>query len=175
MNFTIFWVILTYILYSRVLPISGVGLNKVSKCAYVNTVNLTNHQKFENGSYLYQGILIPPERQALYDAYYFGGKNKSVAEHVRGCVCDKHPCLSLCCEQDEYYDETRRKCEKLKAFEKVFWELLVVENLFKYNVTNILNKFIIQKYYSCWEPDVLQLISDNWTLYEVSFVANTCV
>ncbi|XP_046807173.1 G-protein coupled receptor Mth2-like [Lucilia cuprina] len=112
-------IILTIVLceiFIRFSLIKALSNDKAESCPYQNTINLTNHQHFENGSYLYEDILIPIEKQKLYNYYMKYSKiKKSVRPHRRGCVCEKKPCINMCCERNEYLwiNKNIIKCLKL--------------------------------------------------------------
>ncbi|XP_046801555.1 probable G-protein coupled receptor Mth-like 3 isoform X2 [Lucilia cuprina] len=166
MDFEIYFLLLTWHLYYRISSVSTFIHDKEPKCSYENTVNLTNHHKFQNGSFLYQGKIIPPEIIALYDYAVLWGTNKSVPLHVRGCICDKYPCIRLCCEKDEYFDEITKKCEKLRKDIVMIWQLRIEGVVGKFKVSDILNEFVIEIGLSCLETMTLNLIADTTTLSE---------
>ncbi|XP_046805033.1 G-protein coupled receptor Mth2-like isoform X2 [Lucilia cuprina] len=148
MNYLIIYTLFVWQMFNVILAFTE--KDRIKQCPFRETVNITNQHKFENGSVLYQGIIIPPEKQVLYDAVYFMGNKTSVPLHLRGCISESDAWISLCCGLDEYYNDGRRKCERLKS---------------KINITCKFQHFKIQEFYECWEPNVLQQISDNWTFY----------
>ncbi|XP_065361907.1 G-protein coupled receptor Mth2-like [Calliphora vicina] len=147
MHFSILLVLLTWQLYINVPATSALDDNNYEKCDFENTVNLTDQQKYENGSYVYQGILIPTEKQHLYDYHLkFLRARETVPQHLRGCVCEDRPCMKLCCKDDEYFNDTGNtsKCEKLTAEMKVSWQLPIELKGGKTKIVNIFKHFTIQ-------------------------------
>lgn len=171
MYFSIFLALLTWQLHMTVLQISADNANMSTKCPYENTVNLTNHQRYENGSYLYEGLIIPPEKQQFYDYRLNLLREKESAPlHLRGCVCEKRPCLKLCCEKDEYFDYTGNtsKCEKITSDMNVSWELPLLLQSGKSEMKNIFKHFTTQVVVTCEQQDNLYAIDNDWILKEVS-------
>lgn len=174
MNFSILLILLTWQLCLQVPLITARNNNQKEKCPFERTVNLTNYQQYENGSYLYQGILIPPEKQHVYDyELKFLGIRKSVPKHLRGCVCDQRPCIKLCCQQDEYFDYANtHKCQKLTADIKVNWELPLRSKNKEMKVKNIFDQFTTQMGLPCVNLEPLYQDIDEWILTEVRFKFN---
>ncbi|XP_037808287.1 probable G-protein coupled receptor Mth-like 3 [Lucilia sericata] len=170
MNFRIHCILLIWHLYYEISPISTLNIVKQSKCDFKHTVNLTNYHKYQNDSFLYQGKIIPPEILALYDYAVLWGKNKSVPLHVRGCVCDRYPCIRLCCEKDEYYDEITKNCEKLNKDIEMLWKLRIEHFSGKFKISNIMNEFIIEIGLPCLESMTLKKIEDTTTLFQTGFL-----
>ncbi|XP_065362436.1 G-protein coupled receptor Mth2-like [Calliphora vicina] len=169
MYFSILLALLTWHLFGRYPAIAAVKVNKDETCPYQNTVNLTNKLKYENGSYLYQGILIPSEKQHNYDYdIKFPKTKKPVSTHLRGCVCEHRPCMKLCCEPDEYLDDKQNtsKCEKLTSEMKVSWELPILLKGDITKVVNIFKHFTTQVGLPCPEPEALVIELDKWKLKE---------
>ncbi|XP_065361906.1 G-protein coupled receptor Mth2-like [Calliphora vicina] len=131
------------------------------KCPYENTVNLTNHQRYENGSYLYEGLIIPPENNLIWD-------KESVPLHLRGCVCEERPCLKLCCQKDEYFDYNwnTSKCMKITSDMKVAWELPLLQQSGKSEMTNIFKHFTTQVVKLCEKLEYLDPMVVEWILME---------
>lgn len=141
-------------------------------CDYFDTVDLTNSVPFENGSYLYDGILIPNERVGKYaTATFFNDEKQEVAEHTRGCVCQDKPCIRMCCPLGQVLVRGQRRCE-----DAAYW--LKSETLFNITLKNGISiKKDIQEYTllkdlpipcenhlyldTAWNP------THNWTLFEV--------
>ncbi|XP_064538273.1 probable G-protein coupled receptor Mth-like 11 isoform X2 [Drosophila montana] len=81
-------------------------------CDYFDTVDLTNSHKFENGTYLYEDILIPKEKVDLYDyQILFNGEREKVLEHTRGCACEIKSCVRFCCDPQKLLVKGEGKCE----------------------------------------------------------------
>ncbi|XP_046808536.1 uncharacterized protein LOC111687899 [Lucilia cuprina] len=169
MYFSILLSLLITQIYIEVAATSEIANGKDEQCPYENTVNLTNHQKYENGSYLYEGIIIPIEKQKLYDYHLeFMHKRTTVPLHLRGCVCEKQPCMKLCCEKDEYFSDKGdlSKCEKLASDMKIDWKLLIYGDNGTTNMFNIFDHFTIQVGLPCQRPKALDKNMDLWNLKE---------
>ncbi|KAH8320822.1 hypothetical protein KR067_010696 [Drosophila pandora] len=75
----------------------------IAGCHFYDTVNLTSSQKFENGSYFYQGVEITPNRTGEYSHVLLpDGDREPVKSHWRGCVCQLKTCIRLCCPPNQY-------------------------------------------------------------------------
>ncbi|XP_043948375.1 probable G-protein coupled receptor Mth-like 3 isoform X2 [Drosophila biarmipes] len=70
----------------------------IPDCDFYDTVDVSNAEKFSNGSYLYDGLLIPANLVGEYDFEVLpdGGK-KYGSKHIRGCACKLKPCIRFCC------------------------------------------------------------------------------
>ncbi|XP_001352477.4 G-protein coupled receptor Mth-like isoform X1 [Drosophila pseudoobscura] len=74
----------------------------IPDCDYFDTVNVTGSQRLVNGSYLYQGVVIPAELTAEFDYRVLpDDSTEPVERHLRGCVCQLRPCLRLCCHHSQ--------------------------------------------------------------------------
>lgn len=71
----------------------------IPKCAFEDTVDLTKSQKFNNGSYLYEDILITPDQINIYDyEEIYQGIRLPREPHPRACLCQgQRSCVRLCC------------------------------------------------------------------------------
>ncbi|XP_050743820.1 probable G-protein coupled receptor Mth-like 3 isoform X2 [Drosophila biarmipes] len=75
-----------------------VKTTEIQNCDFYDTVNINNAQMYSNGSYLYDGLLIPAELTGEYNFMVLpDGSKKNVPSHMRGCVCKLKPCLRFCC------------------------------------------------------------------------------
>ncbi|XP_032570084.1 probable G-protein coupled receptor Mth-like 3 isoform X2 [Drosophila sechellia] len=73
---------------------------EIPGCDFFDTVDISKAQRFSNGSYLYEGLLIPAHLTAKYDYKLLADDSKEkVASHVRGCACHLRPCIRFCCPQ----------------------------------------------------------------------------
>lgn len=83
-------------------------------CDYFDTVDLTNSHPIDNGSYLYDGILIPKEKVGNFTKQiFFDGEEQYVPEHIRGCVCQDKPCIRFCCEPHLELVDKERTCRNI--------------------------------------------------------------
>uniref|UniRef100_A0A1I8Q853 G-protein coupled receptors family 2 profile 2 domain-containing protein n=1 Tax=Stomoxys calcitrans TaxID=35570 RepID=A0A1I8Q853_STOCA len=88
-------------------------------CQFEDTVNLTNAQRYSNGSYLYDNaILIPAHDVDIYDyEEVFDGNRISVDPHPRGCLCHRNEhgrlCAKFCCNNParEFISHATNQCE----------------------------------------------------------------
>ncbi|KAI8126117.1 G-protein coupled receptor Mth2 [Lucilia cuprina] len=143
--------------------------NHTGPCPYKNTVNLKHYHRFENGTYRYRDLMIPPEKQYYYDYHLnFQKTKKSVQRHIRGCVCEKRPCVKLCCEDWEYFDFSQNmgKCKKLSQDMKVSWDVAIQRESAKIEKVNIFQHFTPQVDLPCREPEELDSMLDKWMLFE---------
>lgn len=141
-------------------------------CDYFNTVDLTNIQQLENGSYLYEDIMIPKEQVGYYSKqYFFDGEEEDVPEHPRGCVCHNKPCIRMCCDLGQVLVNGQRKCES--AFDKIETETMVSLTLDNGTaVRRHIREFTILKHLPVPCEKHLHLNPEenpghDWTLFEV--------
>ncbi|EDV51032.1 uncharacterized protein Dere_GG15277 [Drosophila erecta] len=74
---------------------------EIADCNFLDTVNITEAERFSDGSYLYEGVLIPAHLTAKYEFKLLGnGEKEQVPSHMRGCVCKVRPCVRFCCPHD---------------------------------------------------------------------------
>ena len=154
----------------RCLPqISGNNVSDEEKCDYADTVNLTGCEKIENGSYRYDDIFIPREKQSNYTfRLNHLGERITVPLHLRGCVCRDRPCIKLCCPRDQFFNNETKNCEKITADMKVSWQLEIFSETDTAKEKNILEKFTIQVGLPCIEPTISDPTQEEWKLMEVS-------
>ncbi|XP_017066470.1 G-protein coupled receptor Mth isoform X1 [Drosophila eugracilis] len=73
----------------------------IPDCDFFDTADISKGQKFPNGSYLYEGLLIPPHLTGEYDIRVLpDNTEEKVPLHTRGCVCKLKPCVRFCCQHD---------------------------------------------------------------------------
>ncbi|XP_070071868.1 G-protein coupled receptor Mth isoform X1 [Drosophila takahashii] len=73
----------------------------IPDCNFFDTVDISSGQKFPNGSYLYEDLLIPAELTGIYDFRILPDDSKEeVKSHMRGCVCKLKTCVRFCCPHD---------------------------------------------------------------------------
>ncbi|XP_017001753.3 probable G-protein coupled receptor Mth-like 3 [Drosophila takahashii] len=71
---------------------------EISDCDFYDTVNISSAKVLSNGSYEYDGLLIPAELTGMYTTMHLpDGSKKDVPSHRRGCVCKLRPCIRFCC------------------------------------------------------------------------------
>ncbi|XP_043644981.1 probable G-protein coupled receptor Mth-like 3 [Drosophila teissieri] len=82
---------------------------EIPGCDFYDTVDISKAQRFSNGSYLYEGLLIPAHLTAEYDFKLLPDHSRErVASHVRGCACQLRPCIRFCCP--EYHKMKEGQC-----------------------------------------------------------------
>ena len=169
MSFEIFWSIFIASLFYFVPQISGNGEFTKELCDFVDTVDLTGRERFQNGSYAYDDILIPPEQQAYFDyELRFQGEKVKVRKHLRGCACKRRPCAKLCCPRNQYFSNITKQCELITRRMKVSWEVEVISDLNSIENVNISKKFTTQIGLPCDELEAADPSQDMFVLKEVS-------
>jgi len=93
---------ISVLLYIWVLAVSLIVLPKtkadIYDCDFFDTVDISAGQRFPNGSYLYDGLLIPAELTGIYNSRILPDESKEKVEsHIRGCVCKLKTCVRFCC------------------------------------------------------------------------------
>lgn len=142
MKCEIFWSILVGALLHCVSQISSSDSSPEENCKFADTVDLTGRQRFENGTYRYDDMLIPLEQQAYFDYQLkFMGEKITVPKHVRGCVCKKRPCTKLCCPRDHFFSESTKRCEQITPAMNVSWQVEVISDANTIETVNILETF----------------------------------
>lgn len=169
MNCEIFWSIFIGSLFYCLPQISGNSGSSKEICDFVDTVDLTGRERFKDGTYAYDDILIPTERQAFFDyELRFQGEKVKVRKHLRGCACKQRPCAKLCCPKDQYFSESTKQCEKITPDMKVSWEVEVISDTKSVKNVNFLEKFTTQIGLPCDEPEAADPSLDIFVLKDVS-------
>ncbi|XP_002065957.2 G-protein coupled receptor Mth2 isoform X1 [Drosophila willistoni] len=139
-------------------------------CTFFDTVNLTGYKRFENGSYEYDGIIIPSNLVGVYDYIYKDLVQRvEVEPHMRGCICQLKSCLNLCCPWGEIYVVDR--CTNDSRARQRTWPAPVLNVTFENGTThpvNIFQQFSVQSFRPCTEmfsllPEVNEY--DSYVLY----------
>lgn len=170
MRATIYGNFVLLIIFSAFSQIASIeALNEIFNCTYYETVDLTGIQPFPNGSYEYAGVLIPVEYMGTYNyKVLFEGRNTSVPEYKRGCVCKLKPCIRYCCHRYRLDLEDDRKC--IEEFQD-FPVNITLKDESRIEST-ILKQFVIQlgiqiecnSTFHLWQYGN----NENWSLYDVS-------
>ncbi|XP_017126804.1 G-protein coupled receptor Mth-like isoform X2 [Drosophila elegans] len=83
--------------------------SEILGCVFDDTVDISASQKLSNGSYLYEGLLVPVHLTGKYNFKIMpDGSKKETESHLRGCVCKLKPCVRFCCPENQKMD--RGKC-----------------------------------------------------------------
>ncbi|XP_051860301.1 G-protein coupled receptor Mth2 isoform X2 [Drosophila albomicans] len=120
-----------------------------TQCSFFDTVNVTGYPSYPNGSYNYEGVLIPSHYVGTYDYIYKDLVDRiDVAPHVRGCVCKLKPCINICCPWGYIFNNS--ECAK-DTSNKTWPEATInvtMRNQSVYNV-NIYKQFVVQSFRPC--------------------------
>ncbi|KAH8369638.1 hypothetical protein KR093_000403 [Drosophila rubida] len=122
-----------------------------TKCSFFDTVNLTGYPSYPNGSYSYEGVLIPSHYVGTFDYVYKDLVDRvDVAPHVRGCVCKLKPCINICCPWGSVYNGS----ECFKDTSNREWPAKTM-NVTLRNQTvqtvDIYKQFVVQSFRPCTE------------------------
>ncbi|XP_062132703.1 probable G-protein coupled receptor Mth-like 9 [Drosophila sulfurigaster albostrigata] len=79
-------------------------------CAFSDTVNVTDSQRLQDGSYAHEGIVIPAHLVAIYNFKVIDGVEYRAPKHVRGCICLIKPCITFCCPLGEHFNAKSGNC-----------------------------------------------------------------
>lgn len=148
---------------------TDVPLKQGEKCPYKDTVDLTGLRPFDNGTYRYNDILIPPNKVSTYN-YTLGFRNtvSEVDLHIRGCICGlPKNCVKLCCNIGEYFNEITYECEQLWTGIRMPTEMYVITETEKQKLVNIFEYFVPQFGKPCKHLESLTMEVDVWDLKEV--------
>ncbi|KAL7741520.1 hypothetical protein ACLKA6_000832 [Drosophila palustris] len=105
------------------------------------SIDLTYSEKLTNGSYKYEGTVIPPEQTGIYNyKILFEGTKITVEDHLRGCVCKIKPCIRYCCHRHRLDLNDESKCTK--EFND-YPEYITLENGTQQE-RNIRDQFVVQ-------------------------------
>ncbi|XP_055913700.1 G-protein coupled receptor Mth2 isoform X2 [Eupeodes corollae] len=137
-------------------------------CPFIDTVDLTGYEKFPNGSYSYDGLIIPPHLVGIFE---FTSDELSVrvpAEpHVRGCVCKLRPCVKFCCPITARFNGTF--CDEFEGNNKSTTIMNITSSEGQLKEVDLAKRFSIQYGRTCGlmyhlMPHVN--VFDNFSLFE---------
>ncbi|XP_017066430.1 probable G-protein coupled receptor Mth-like 10 isoform X2 [Drosophila eugracilis] len=142
-------------------------------CNFYDTVNLTGHTVFKNGSYDYYGTIVPANLVGRYDYIHKSLTERvEVPEHVRGCVCKLKACLNICCPWRHIFDTELDGCV-IDQKDNHTWPDPPMLNVTFRNESTLLvhmfQQFAIQSFRPCPKMFSLQPevnIFDNYLIYE---------
>ncbi|XP_020808711.1 G-protein coupled receptor Mth2 isoform X2 [Drosophila serrata] len=122
-------------------------------CNFYDTVNLTGHTVYQNGSYDYYGTLIPKHLVGTYDYIHRSLTERvEVPLHVRGCACKLKPCLNICCPWRQVFNNQRGEC-MVDPLDQRIWPDPAMLNVTFANGTmesvDIFKQFAIQSFRPC--------------------------
>ncbi|XP_050741866.1 G-protein coupled receptor Mth isoform X2 [Drosophila biarmipes] len=99
-------VLFLYMVFSLSLILLPKTEADIADCDFFETVDISAGHKFPNGSYLYDGLLVPAELTGRYDFRILPDDSKEkVQSHIRGCVCKLKPCVRFCCPHNHIMKE----------------------------------------------------------------------
>lgn len=120
-----------------------------TKCSFFETVNVTGYPVFPNGSYYYNGTIIPRDHVGTFDFIYEDLVDRvEVAPHVRACICKLKPCINICCPWGEIF--LQQRCEKDMSM--VQWpepQMNVTMLDGSVQRVNIFEQFVVQSFRPC--------------------------
>lgn len=140
-------------------------------CLFFHTVNITDDVKFDNGSYLHDGVLIPHNYIGLYKYIYLDPVTPvPVKPHLRGCICRFKPCINFCCPFGKLYNSNVSSCTDANYFE---WpstlNLTTTDGSLK--TVDIFDQFAIVHFRPCnpmYALEPQREPEDAWKIFEVS-------
>ncbi|XP_030375272.1 probable G-protein coupled receptor Mth-like 10 isoform X2 [Scaptodrosophila lebanonensis] len=139
-------------------------------CTFFDTVNVTGDMRFDNGSYLHDGVIIPRHLVGLYDYIYKDLVERvEVTPHMRGCICKLKSCLNICCPWGSVYDSGSGECRN--GTQHLWPEPFLNVTFSNYSLqsVNIFKQYVVQQFRPCVEMFSLQPelnAYDSWLLFE---------
>ncbi|XP_055318309.1 G-protein coupled receptor Mth2-like isoform X2 [Sitodiplosis mosellana] len=95
---------------------NGFLLSRELPCHYLDSVNITDGVKQNDGSIIYNDIRFANDQYTKINYILENGMERVTVEpYVRGCLCNQRPCIRLCCPIGSFYDATvtgKRKCSQ---------------------------------------------------------------
>ncbi|XP_075162357.1 G-protein coupled receptor Mth2-like [Haematobia irritans] len=158
-----------YILFIIAIILSNVKAKEnFEKCPFKDTVDLTDLKPFDNGSYVYDNVLIPPSKVAKYNfTLEFDNCQQEADIHLRGCVCSNvRYCVKLCCEYGKYFNEVTFDCEMIPEDLNMPVNMNITMANGSMKTVNIFDYFIPQYGKPCKYLESLTFETDNWILLE---------
>jgi len=138
-----------------------------TKCSFFDTVNVTGYPSFPNGSYSYEGVLIPSHYVGTFDYIYKDLVDRvDVAPHIRGCICKLKPCINICCPWG--YVPNNGVCEKDTKTE--LWPKQMINvtlNNGSIQNVNMYEQFVVQSFRPCTEMFSLIPEMNDFDAYQI--------
>lgn len=140
-------------------------------CPYSQTVNITDGLRLKDGSYSFEGLVIPFNLTAEYTFKVIDGIEYDTPRHLRGCACLLKPCITFCCPPKMHYNEAHQNCtlnEKESHSQHTHIEVTLRNG--SVDVVNIKNAFIVRYEFGCKSKYIEKKKEDfwKWDLFEVS-------
>lgn len=104
-------------------------------CNFFDSVNITSGNELSNKSIMFDGIEYPEGQYAkLNYVLNDGTAPTSVHSHIRGCLCNRKPCIRLCCPFGKFYsnENGREECHSSERATNIEGEILDHNNQTKY-------------------------------------------
>lgn len=140
-------------------------------CSFLQSVNVTDDQKLDNGSYIHDGILIPSNWIGTYNYVFTRTMTRlKVKPHSRGCICSVKACINICCPMNSMYSNDSMECSNLAANSQLTFKLNVTLGNVSLSELRISEHFILLNVQPCKEMYLLKpedYPSDSWQLLEV--------
>ncbi|XP_055841355.1 G-protein coupled receptor Mth2-like isoform X2 [Episyrphus balteatus] len=137
-------------------------------CSFIDTVDLSGSEKFPNGSYSYEGLIVPPHLVGIFEYTSDDLSLRVPAEpHVRGCVCKLRPCVKLCCPTTARFNGTN--CQTHEGNATTLTVMNITTNGGDLKEVDLAKKFALQYGRTCAEmyhltPHVYAF--DGFSLFE---------
>lgn len=84
-------------------------------CDYLDSINITDGKLQPDSSIIYNGMKFSKDQ--YFDVNYV--LRNGTKDHVsvqtpyrRGCLCNRKPCVRLCCPAGVFYDNVKFKCQR---------------------------------------------------------------
>lgn len=78
-----------------------IALSNELPCQLLDSINITDGALQSNQSIIYDGTEFTPADYAQIDYISDRGEERISAEsHIRGCLCNRKPCIRFCCPFD---------------------------------------------------------------------------
>ena len=141
-------------------------------CFFFHTVNVTDGQRFDNGSYLYDGVIIPHKYIGVYNYIYTDlTVAVRVAPHLRGCICKMKSCINFCCPFGQIYS-SNATCIDMPNDAKWPTELNMTQSDGSLKTVNVLKQYAVVHFRPCENMYILDPVNspeyDGWEIFSVS-------
>uniref|UniRef100_A0A0A1WU16 G-protein coupled receptor Mth2 n=1 Tax=Zeugodacus cucurbitae TaxID=28588 RepID=A0A0A1WU16_ZEUCU len=148
-------------------------LSNIPNCPFGDTVELTDAHRLDNGSYRYEGVLVPPLLTGYYEYIeLYNGEQHEVPRHLRGCVCQIKNCFKLCCALGKALYRVNPETVVCRELSEE-WKYSPYVNITLSNgskiLKNALEEFVVQVGQPCEIGFILQphkYLDDQFNLYE---------
>jgi len=142
----------------------------IENCDYHDTVNITGNEKLANGSYLYEGVSIPPHLTGIYNyEILFDGIREEVPEHRRGCVCKIKRCFKFCCHPRKLKEDYNFECSSELSDELKYDPLInITQADGSRKLEHVFDDFVFQEGLPCYSTYTLRPEEDErdkWELF----------